>query len=412
MELEFDKEIDAIVRKNARGPTAAASLNSAHLEPDEIAAFAENALPANARSFYIKHLADCDRCRTVLSQTISLIPEAERVAASSVVDAPVVRLKEPTWFQKLFAMPGLATAMGGLVVVFVALLGYVVYQGAFGVRTDLATAKRPESVAENRTFSDQPAPGANAASNSSNTAANTSAPTITSEGSPLNKTMGQSDVATDQPVIGGTDQKQPADGEKNEVLREEDRSRAAATPAAEPPPAASESVTVAPAPMMKEQPKTADLDAKKLAERKVEDKRDAAKTESADAVTVAKPEQSKDGALQNSVTVQNQNSQNVGGAASKSKSGPYRNMDQQRNTTPASGARSDDEAPANRRAGGKSFAKKDGVWYDAAYRGQPTINIRRGTGEYKVLDGGLRSIAESVGGTVVVVWKEKAYRIQ
>ena len=104
MELEFDKEIDAIVRKNARGPTAAASLNSAHLEPDEIAAFAENALPANARSFYIKHLADCDRCRTVLSQTISLIPEAERVAASSVVDAPVVRLKEPTWFQKLFAM--------------------------------------------------------------------------------------------------------------------------------------------------------------------------------------------------------------------------------------------------------------------------------------------------------------------
>src|SRR4029078_11844575 len=105
MELEFDKEIDAILRKNARGPTAAASLNSAHLEPDEIAAFAENALPANARSFYIKHLADCDRCRTVLSQTISLIPAAERVAASSVLDAPVVRLKEPTLFHNTLRLP-------------------------------------------------------------------------------------------------------------------------------------------------------------------------------------------------------------------------------------------------------------------------------------------------------------------
>src|SRR5262245_27934439 len=101
MELEFDKEIDAILRKSARGSTAA-SLNSAHLEPDEIAAFAENALPANARAFYIKHLADCDRCRTVLSQTISLMPEAEPAAASSVVGAPAVIVKEPTWFQKLF----------------------------------------------------------------------------------------------------------------------------------------------------------------------------------------------------------------------------------------------------------------------------------------------------------------------
>jgi hypothetical protein len=406
MELEFDKEIDAILRKNARGPTTAASLTSAHLEPDEIAAFAENALPANARSFYIKHLADCDRCRTVLSQTISLIPEAEPVAASSVVDIPLVSLKEPTWFQKLFAMPGLATMMGGLVIVFVALLGYMIYQGGFGGKTEVASVRRSESVAENRTFSDQPAPSANAASNSANTAASSSSPAITSEGSPLNKTIGQSDVATDQPVTDGLDQKQPADGEKNEVSREEDRSRAASPPAAEP------AAPVAAAPMMKEQPKTADADAKKLSERKVEDKRDVAKTESADTVTAAKPELSKDASIQNnSVNVQN-NQQNVGGAASKSKSGPYRNMDQQRNVSPVAGARSDDEAPANRRAGGKSFEKKEGVWYDVVYHGQPTINIRRGTGEYKVLDSGLRSIAESVGGTVVVVWKDKAYRIQ
>jgi hypothetical protein len=35
-----------------------------------------------------------------------------------------------------------------------------------------------------------------------------------------------------------------------------------------------------------------------------------------------------------------------------------------------------------------------------------------GTDSYKNLDGGLRAIADNLGGTVVVVWKEKAYRIQ
>src|SRR5215510_8510675 len=132
MELEFDKEIDAILRKNARGPAAVSSSKSAHLEADEIAAFAENALPANARSFYIKHLADCDRCRTVLSQTISMIPEAEPVAASSDVGAGAIAVSKPTWIQILIATPSLATMMGALIIAFIGLLGYTVYQSSLG----------------------------------------------------------------------------------------------------------------------------------------------------------------------------------------------------------------------------------------------------------------------------------------
>jgi len=61
---------------------------------------------------------------------------------------------------------------------------------------------------------------------------------------------------------------------------------------------------------------------------------------------------------------------------------------------------------------GKIFKRTDNVWYDSAYRGQATINIMRGTNEYKKLDAGLRGVAENLGGTVVVVWKQKAYRIQ
>ena len=62
--------------------------------------------------------------------------------------------------------------------------------------------------------------------------------------------------------------------------------------------------------------------------------------------------------------------------------------------------------------GGKTFKRENNVWYDSAYRGQATTNVTRGTNEYKKLDAGLRGIAENLGGTIVVVWKQKAYRIQ
>ncbi|MDI1242713.1 MAG: hypothetical protein PSX80_12425, partial [bacterium] len=65
-----------------------------------------------------------------------------------------------------------------------------------------------------------------------------------------------------------------------------------------------------------------------------------------------------------------------------------------------------------RRVSGKGFQRRNNVWYDNSYRSGATTNIRRGTEEYRKLDSGLRSIAESLNGVVVVVWSGKAYRIQ
>jgi hypothetical protein len=69
-------------------------------------------------------------------------------------------------------------------------------------------------------------------------------------------------------------------------------------------------------------------------------------------------------------------------------------------------------APSTRSIGGKNFTKRDGVWYDAEYSNQATTNVRRNTDAYRSLDREVRTIAESLDGTVVVVWKAKAYRIQ
>ena len=64
-----------------------------------------------------------------------------------------------------------------------------------------------------------------------------------------------------------------------------------------------------------------------------------------------------------------------------------------------------------RTAGGKKFELRDGIWYDTSYTGQGKKDVKRGTEKFLRLDAGLRSIADQIGGTVVVVWNGQAYKI-
>ncbi|MCU1287772.1 MAG: hypothetical protein JWN60_1, partial [Acidobacteria bacterium] len=80
--------------------------------------------------------------------------------------------------------------------------------------------------------------------------------------------------------------------------------------------------------------------------------------------------------------------------------------------SPAKKASEKSANESSRQTGGKTFSRRENAWYDSAYKGQSTTNVSRGSGDYKKLDSGLRSIADSLGGTVVVVWKGRAYRIQ
>ncbi len=99
---------------------------AAHLDADEIAAFADNALPDAARSYYVAHLADCERCRTVLSQTISLRSDAATAAAASPGASPAI--VSETWYRRLLSGPSLAYVMGTLVLLFSGFLGYTLLQ--------------------------------------------------------------------------------------------------------------------------------------------------------------------------------------------------------------------------------------------------------------------------------------------
>ena len=113
MELEFDKEIDALLRKARNGTPPAA--REAHLDADAIAAFAEGAIPDAARKAYTAHFADCDSCRKALSQVALLNEPAAMAAVAAPAKAAAATINPTPWYRSLFRTPGLAAAFGILV---------------------------------------------------------------------------------------------------------------------------------------------------------------------------------------------------------------------------------------------------------------------------------------------------------
>jgi hypothetical protein len=169
MELNFDKEIDAILRKAQPVSSAAADgLNPAHLDADEISAFAENALPENAKMRCTAHLADCERCRKILSNLILLAAEP----SSEIVHAEEIAAAIP-WHRKLFIFPNFVYSLGALAIVFGSLILVTVLQ-SLDKNADVSRVSNKAS-----------APAA-ANANVSAAASNTMAPANTSANSTAN----------------------------------------------------------------------------------------------------------------------------------------------------------------------------------------------------------------------------------
>lgn len=382
MEFEFDKEIDALMRKAASGIGVTPSVGrGAHLDADELSAFAENAMPEKTRALYLRHLADCDECRKFLSTLIILNAEAEPETAPAI-SAETAAIPVP-WYRRLFLFPNLAYAMGGLILVFGGLIAFSILQSS-----------QRESAAVSQVSETEQGHGPMAATepdyytaNSANKAANASANTNAASTSAAQ-------------VTGANAPANPSGAAANAMPRNERESPAAEAPA----PAISADgadtkapsvAAAAPPPAKTDAPKDAELLAMKpgaVAEDKLAEK---AKDEDAARKRSLSAKQAKE------------LPRTQAGGQAKAIPGPTRDMQQQFPN------RADNTYELNsRRVGGKDFQFKNGVWYDVAYRGQTTTNVRRGTEDYRKLEGGLRSIAETLKDVVVVVWKEKAYRIQ
>jgi len=378
MEIEFDKEIDAILRK-ARSGEAVASFDS-HPDADEISAFAENSLSDAARKRYTMHLADCTRCRKILSNLIVLNAEAETETASSGVSAEIAEVKTP-WYRKLFVFPQLVYTMGALVLLFSGFFGYVVLKNLTGsdeknVSYSTDTANRAEKPIQQPAMS-APANVSTANTTTTTTATNSSAPVNPSFSTNSSSNTNSAPVRESNPTAFATPQleeKKLAEPEKNLPIIQ-------ATPLMKPD-----------AP--KDQPINSGDDRDKL--------------------SVPQPS-SPIGGVSRANTAKEENKKKAaedsdGSTADKSAT---ENQDLRlKSPAPKSARKQESYAGATRNVGGRTFNNIGGTWYDSAYTKQKQKTVNRGTSEYLKLDSGLRSIADSLGGTVVILWNGKAYKIQ
>ena len=160
MELNFDKEMDALLRQAARQetPAQAAKAGEAHLDVDELAAFSANALPVKARARAMEHLVDCGNCRTILSNLVFFEHQEEEKPAAFAALAPVV--KEASLLERIlgvFKFPTLAYGMAGLVLVFTAAIGFVVLFGNPGAELAQLTPQMNKPAAADAAPSQYPA---------------------------------------------------------------------------------------------------------------------------------------------------------------------------------------------------------------------------------------------------------------
>lgn len=379
MEFEFDKEIDAILRKARENEAVfAAKISEPHLDADVLSAFAENALPEKSKKLYTAHLADCDRCRRILSNLISLNAEEEAVPVK-IAETPIVENPIP-WYRKLFFGRNLVYTMGALVLAFSAFTGYIVLQNvSSGLSSDISQANtasksvRGPNAAEEPVFSSNTAPVANMASNISAVPTN---PAANANASSMNAA-----TTTATPTISGTTAANQSVAKSAETA---DRNNLADDAVS-----GGEKPIDLPSQPLKEETRDLKNESERpkitLAEPKL-DEREARKTLPAPPPVAAaeKDEQ------QDKMVTRSTNKPSPAGAAKMAK-------------------KKSDSKTVN----GKTFNYENSVWVDSQYRqGSPITNVSRGTDEYRKLDGGLKRIAEQFSETVVVVWKAKTYRIQ
>ena len=404
MNREPNKEIDILLRKLSGKPNgsfkadgSSASGAQEHLDADELNAYAEQALPESLRSRYTEHLADCSRCRSIVTQlslSTTAVPPREAVAerSSSWLKTFLAGLFTP--FVIRYAVPAMA-------VIMIAAFGWILLRRE-PLQQEVAQ-NTPLTVVQNQNaeVSGSPAAPASVAS-SSDAPAKTGPAAEPGQPETANK-AGQEQSATKRPAeaekqapVTATESK-AADDEKKlaDVAAKRDTSTnvttapagGAVAPAssAAAPPAPKEAVTV--------------VDRNEPIQKKAED---TAKVQSVERRAYEEPQRS---GPSNNQKARNQEAQP--GAVSRGA------------RTMSTGQRKDEaneQESEVRTVGGHRFTKRGQVWVDALYNSNRAIvNVARGSEQYRILMGDepdLRSIVEQLSGEIIVVWKNRAYRFK
>ena len=365
------------------GNGSAGGAAAEHLDADELNSFAEGVLPPATRALYAAHLADCDRCR-------SLVAKLAQAAGTTVQSAT----ERTAGFNLWHYLSGLLSPRVMRIAVPVLSLVIVAAVAFMWSRRDHSESQLARSVEPT-----VPSAGHVATDAAANYEQATPAPASANRTAPAEKkvtaekqtedTKRRARSDTDDQETTLSDANLATERAKKTAEAETSRGVAAAAPAptvaneAGAKPQSKERDEVA-----KQAPQPAETVTVTRAEEKNEAKREEKdKTTSADKTASADKE---DRALR------------------RARPGGFGGL--------LGGMRKDGRQAETRSVGGRQFVRDDNRWVDTEYRSSAAVTtVARGSEQYRALIGdepGLRTIAERLDGEVIVVWKGKAYRIR
>jgi Putative zinc-finger len=381
MKQETNKEMDLLLRGLGRRQDASMSTAGDHLDADELSAYAENVLPAAARARYTEHLAECSPCRELvvqLSSSVNVVSAQEtvRVSAPSLLKKFLASLFSPMVLR--YAVPAL-----GLIVV--AVIGLVILR-----------QERPADVAMQ----------APRETPSAVTAPATQAPPRADENS-----------------RGYADQQKPASTESGSRIQAENNKPPA------PPPNNAPSVTVdanvsqeasaqkgeqpsanEPPPQAAPKPASSPTDEKQRVDETSKKQVQGLPTIQSSADRAYRAEEKEDRQTKDlsaepaarRAKITPSGATGTGSIAKLQRDG----VDKE----------DKDDNAETRSVAGRRFRKQRGIWIDTAYdSSRTTINLARGSEQYRALvadEPAIKTIADELDGEIVVVWKNRAYRIR
>ena len=393
MKTTDKNEIDLLLRalgRDASTRSAGASSREigAHLDADELNCYAEGVVSSAERARYNKHLADCESCRRIV---VALVP-----AASVSRGYEAVERTEWHWRDRLsalFAPSVLRYAVPALALTAIIAIAIVA----------LRQRQNTEFLAQNQTPT---LPAVSTGDEGQRSTTNNGPQSSASPGKQQQPVAELKEKSLSQPQK--SDVTQPPAAAPSKAASGDRAAKGFLQPGqsasgAESQPTFAAEPTEAAAPPAP--PRAVLDDASKVAEagnqerdadiqkRRREDNYSQAREEN----EVARPTSAKGGPSRN-------NSQNVAGLSSvMSRSG---NKD----------AKTEGGAVETRSVSGRLFHRQGNAWVDADYAsGRATVNVSRGSEQFRALiadEPALRSIAEQLGGEVIVVWKGTAYRIR
>jgi hypothetical protein len=406
-----DSQMDILMRRFA-GRAAEARPGHGHLDPDEVSAFAEGVLPAATRARYVSHLADCEDCRKLTSQ---LTIASGRAAEISLPASETVRAR--TWWQRLGGLgtlPAWRYAVSALVILAVVGVAFVVWRRSAQPSESLVAQVQPSedqqraaerpAVAEpevTRNISPSPSSGtvpqATPAPGASDKEATV---TALSPAPPPVKAVPATEGETKSTIAGGVAPvaaekapgyapQPPADYRMDDRARQQ-QSIAGATPGG---PRRNESYDK----YKVDRASSGDVAKQRDEDRSITANQNVAQNKPAEATDSPRPE----------------STFGLSRRAEATKSGPRKAEPSGREETKDGQKKESDQIEHTRSAGGRKFQRQGAVWVDSNYKTSMKVKtIARGSDDFQKLDSGLRSIAQQLGGDIIVVWKGKGYRIR